>query len=85
MTPQERLASGYEQCQNLILTIPLFLEKASADHIKHLDNRYHELTSSKCMEVAYKFKINDISMPYSWTRNALAGKKISLFYIKKTF
>lgn len=81
MTPQERLASGYEQCRNLNLTIPLFMEKALANHIKDLDNRYHGLNPSKCMELAYEFaKQNDISMPDSWTTNSSAGKKISLFF-----
>lgn len=81
MTPEERLASGYEQCKNLNLTIPPFMEKSLADHIKDLDNRYHGLTPSKCMELAYEFaKHNEISMPDSWTANSSAGKKISLLF-----
>lgn len=84
MTAQERLTSwGYQQCRNLNLTIPPFMEKALADHIRDLDNRYHGLTPSKCRALAYEFAMhNNISMPESWTTNSSAGKIILLIFSK---
>ncbi|CAB4067659.1 unnamed protein product [Lepeophtheirus salmonis] len=53
---------GYEQCRNLNLTIPPFIEKLLANHIKDLENRYHVLTTSEYMELAFEFgKGNDIN------------------------
>ncbi|XP_040570832.1 uncharacterized protein [Lepeophtheirus salmonis] len=72
MPPEERLARGYEQCRNLNLTIPLFIEKLLGNQIKDLNNRYHGLTL--LIEWSYEFgKANDISMPDSWTTNSAAG------------
>ncbi|CAB4066118.1 unnamed protein product [Lepeophtheirus salmonis] len=73
MPPEERLVRGYEQCRNLNLTIPLFIEKLLGNQIKDLDNRYHGLTL--LIEWSYEFgKANDISMPDSWTTNSAADE-----------
>lgn len=73
-TEDERNAFGYSKCVSANMVFTAELEEMLASHVKDLDNRYHGITPTKCMELAYEFAHqNDVIIPKSWVANKAAG------------
>ena len=72
----ERKAFGYSKCKSANLVFTSEFEEMLASHVKDLDNRYHGITPTKCMQLAYEFaQLNGVTgIPKNWMDNKAAGK-----------
>ena len=47
--------AGYQQCSLSKMVIPPVMERELVKHIRDLDDRFHELDTVKCRELAYEY------------------------------
>ena len=70
---------GYEKCSEVRKVFNTEREDVLAQHIRALDDCFHGLSTVKCMALAFEFaKLNEITMPPSWTTNQRAGNMTSI-------
>ena len=73
---------GYHEGVHRILTSDM--DKALAEYVLELANKFYGLSTTKVRQIAYEFAIrNKITMPNSWSTSKQAGKKWAMLFMER--